>query len=79
MPPSALACPVSLKGVLTAREAAAALEDGFGDAGVDCVPLPLADGGEGTVDAVCDLVGFVETHDAYGRQRTGQWLGFELP
>ena len=49
--PSVLACPASLKGVLSAREAAAALEDGFADAGVECVPLPLADGGEGTVDA----------------------------
>jgi glycerate kinase len=67
--PSALACPASLKGVLSAREAAAALEDGFADAGVECVPLPLADGGEGTVDALCDLIGYVEAEDAYGRAR----------
>ena len=66
--PSVLACPASLKGVLSAREAAAALEDGFADAGVECVPLPLADGGEGTVDALCDLVGYVEAEDAYGRR-----------
>jgi glycerate 2-kinase len=70
--PSALACPASLKGVLTAREAAAALEDGFADAGVDCVPLPLADGGEGTVDALCDLVGYVEAADAFGRPRNAR-------
>jgi len=70
--PSALACPASLKGVLSAREAAAALEDGFADAGVECVPLPLADGGEGTVDALCDLVGYVEAHDAYGRARNAR-------
>ena len=69
---SALACPASLKGVLTAREAAAALEDGFAEAGVECVPLPLADGGEGTVDALCDLVGFVEAEDAYGRARNAR-------
>ena len=67
--PRGLACPASLKGVLSAREAAAALEDGFADAGVECVPLPLADGGEGTVDAVCDLVGYVAARDAYGRPR----------
>jgi glycerate kinase len=67
--PRALACPASLKGVLSAREAAAALGDGFADAGGDCVPLPLADGGEGTVDALCDLVGYVEAFDAYGRAR----------
>jgi glycerate kinase len=70
--PSALACPASLKGVLTAREAAAALEDGFADAGIECVPLPLADGGEGTVDALCDLVGYVEAEDAYGRARNAR-------
>ena len=70
--PSALACPASLKGVLSAREAAAALEDGFADAGVECVPLPLADGGEGTVDALCDLVGYVEAEDAYGRARNAR-------
>ena len=70
--PSALACPASLKGVLSAREAAAALEDGFADAGVECVPLPLADGGEGTVDALCDLIGYVEAEDAYGRARNAR-------
>jgi glycerate kinase len=70
--PSVLACPASLKSVLTAREAAAALEDGFADAGVDCVPLPLADGGEGTVDALCDLVGYVEANDAFGRPRNAR-------
>jgi glycerate kinase len=70
--PRALACPASLKSVLTAREAAAALDDGFADAGVDCVPLPLADGGEGTVDALCDLVGYVEASDAYGRSRNAR-------
>src|SRR6476646_115259 len=70
--PRVLACPASLKGVLTAREAAAALEDGFADAGVECVPLPLADGGEGTVDALCDLVGYVEAEDAFGRARNAR-------
>jgi glycerate 2-kinase len=50
--PSALACPDSLKGVLSAREAAAALADGFAAAGVACEAQPLADGGEGTVAAL---------------------------
>jgi glycerate kinase len=49
---SALACPASLKGVLSARAAAAALARGFAQAGVECAQLPLADGGEGTVDAL---------------------------
>src|SRR5260221_996177 len=50
--PRALACPASLKGVLSARAAASALADGFDRAGVECVQLPLADGGEGTGDAL---------------------------
>ena len=50
--PSALACPDSLKAVLPAREAAAALRDGFAAAGVACETLPLADGGEGTTAAL---------------------------
>ena len=53
--PRALAAPASLKGVLAARDAAAALEDGFAHVGVQCDQLPLADGGEGTIDALCDL------------------------
>src|SRR4029077_17057406 len=50
--PRALACPASLKGVLSARAAAAALADGFERAGVECTQLPLADGGEGTVETL---------------------------
>jgi glycerate kinase len=50
--PRALACPASLKGVLSARAAASALAEGFELAGVECAQLPLADGGEGTVDAL---------------------------
>ncbi|HEY8315844.1 MAG TPA: glycerate kinase [Gaiellaceae bacterium] len=54
---SALACPASLKGVLTARAAASALAEGFARAGIDCEHLPLADGGEGTVDALGSRLG----------------------
>jgi glycerate kinase len=50
--PSALACPDSLKRVLSARVAAAALAEGLALAGVTCDALPLADGGEGTEDAL---------------------------
>lgn len=45
-------CPDKLKGVLPAPEAAAALAAGFRDAGVEADELPLADGGEGTADAL---------------------------
>lgn len=50
--PSALACPDSLKRVLASRDAAAALVEGFAAVGVVCDALPLADGGEGTADAL---------------------------
>ena len=50
--PRALACPASLKGVLSARDAAAALAAGFNRAGVAAAQLPVADGGEGTVAAL---------------------------
>lgn len=52
----ALACPASLKRVLSAREAATALAEGFADAGVECDTLPLADGGEGTADVLPGVI-----------------------
>jgi glycerate kinase len=55
--PRALACPDSLKRVLAAREAAAALAQGFAGVGVACDALPLADGGEGTEDALRGRLG----------------------
>jgi glycerate 2-kinase len=45
---TALASPASLKGVLPAPAAAAALAEGFRSAGVGARELPVADGGEGT-------------------------------
>ncbi|MEK7765680.1 MAG: glycerate kinase, partial [bacterium] len=59
MPPSALplrvlACPDSFKGSLTAAEAAAAMARGARRAlpGALVTMLPLADGGEGTLEAL---------------------------
>src|SRR6184192_3905198 len=72
--PRALAAPSSLKGVLAAR-AAAALEDGFAHVGVACVQQPLADGGEGTIDALCDRFEWRAVRDAFGRPREAQ-VGF---
>src|SRR6059058_5640195 len=58
----ALACPDSLKGVLSAPEAA----------------LPVADGGEGTLVVLHVALGGewqdVEVHDAFGRRRRARWL-----
>jgi glycerate kinase len=70
--PKALACPDSLKGVLSARDAADALEDGFAHVGIACEQLPLADGGEGTIDALCDEWVEYAVHDAFGRPRTAR-------
>jgi len=76
----ALACPASLKGVLSARDAAAALAEGLRSwAEVD--ELPVADGGEGTLDVLHASLGGewrdAVVPDAFGRSRVARWL--ELP
>jgi len=76
----ALACPASLKGVLSARDAAAALAEGLRSwAKVD--ELPVADGGEGTLDVLHSAFGGewreAEVPDAFGRSRVARWL--QLP
>jgi glycerate 2-kinase len=53
----ALACPASLKGVLGAGAAAAALAGGFRKAGAEAVELPVADGGEGTAEVLARALG----------------------
>jgi glycerate kinase len=78
--PRALASPASLKGVLSARDAAAALAEGLRSwAEVDQVPV--ADGGEGTLDVLHAVLGGrrreVQVADAFGRPRLARWL--ELP
>lgn len=45
-------CPDSFKGTFTARQVAAAVAAGVREAGSEAVELPLADGGEGTLDAL---------------------------
>jgi glycerate 2-kinase len=74
----ALVCPASLKGVLPASEAAAALARGVRRGGIDAVELPVADGGEGTLRALYAARGgawrTVEVVDAFGRPRSAQWL-----
>jgi glycerate kinase len=47
-----LVCPDKFRGTLSAREAAAAIGAGAGLAGWEAVELPLADGGEGTLDVL---------------------------
>jgi glycerate kinase len=48
----ALAAPDKFKGTLSARDAAAAIAVGAERAGWEATPLPLADGGEGTLDVL---------------------------
>jgi glycerate kinase len=75
--PSALACPASLKGVLSARDAAAALAEGL-RTWAEADELPVADGGEGTLDVLHAALGGewreAEVGDAFGRPRRSRWL-----
>lgn len=74
----ALASPASLKGVLGAAAAAAALAEGLRAGGADAVTLPVADGGEGTADALHRARGgtWAEARvvDAFGAPRDAHWL-----
>ena len=74
----ALASPASLKGVLSAAEAAAALGEGLRSAEADAVELPVADGGEGTAEALWLARGGdwleADVHDAFGAPRRARWL-----
>lgn len=74
----ALACPASLKGVLAAPQAAAALADGLRSGGAEARELPVADGGEGTAEVLRLALGGewreAGVHDAFGRPRAAPWL-----
>jgi glycerate 2-kinase len=74
MSPRALASPASLKGVLRASAAADALAGGFRSAGVEADALPVADGGEGTLDALGGGTEAFEVEDAFCRPRRA-WAG----
>ncbi|HEX3687756.1 MAG TPA: glycerate kinase [Gaiellaceae bacterium] len=66
---NALASPASLKGVLTAGGAAAALARGLRRAGAEAEELPLADGGEGTAVVLgAQVVRLERVHDAFGNE-----------
>jgi len=61
----AIAAPASLKNVLSAAAAADALADGLRAGGAEAVALPVADGGEGTLDVL-------------GRALGGEWRETEV-
>jgi len=74
----ALLCPASLKGVLSARAAADALGRGFREAGAKVTELPVADGGEGTYEALASALGGdyreAVVSDPLGRPVPACWL-----
>jgi glycerate 2-kinase len=74
----ALLCPASLKGVLSAVDAAAALADGARKAGVEAVELPVADGGEGTAEVLHAALGGTWREAVVpgplGRSVSARWL-----
>jgi glycerate kinase len=66
----ALVSPASLKGVLSAAEAAAALAEGLRRGGAEAHELPIADGGEGTAAVLGTQVReSLAVPDAFGRLR----------
>jgi glycerate 2-kinase len=73
-----LACPATLKGVLGAGSAAAALAEGFRQAGVEAVELPVADGGEGTAEVLAAALGgewrAATVSDPLGRRVRARYL-----
>jgi glycerate 2-kinase len=74
-----LACPASLKGSLSAIDAAAALAEGLRRVpGVGAVELPVADGGEGTLEVLArgrpSVWHEADVHDAFGGARRARWL-----
>ena len=68
----ALVAPDSFKGSFTAFEVAAAIAAGLRSAGRETVELPVADGGEGTMDVLLATVGgerlSASVHDPLGRE-----------
>jgi glycerate kinase len=74
----AIACPDKLKGALSAPEAAAALAVGLESAGVETEEIPLADGGEGTAEALHSSLGgewrTARVADPLGREVDARFL-----
>jgi glycerate kinase len=74
-----LACPASLKGVLSPVEAAAALAEGLSRVeGIDVEQVPVEDGGEGTLEAISQARGgewrTARVSDPLGRPVEARWL-----
>jgi glycerate kinase len=70
----ALACPASLKGVLSAVVAAALLAEGLERGGADTAELPVADGGEGTAEVIGGAFHEAAVSDPLGRPVLARWV-----
>jgi glycerate kinase len=70
----ALASPASLKGVLSAAEAAALLLQGLERGGAEAEALPVADGGEGTAETIGGEAREARVSDPLGRPVTAPWV-----
>jgi glycerate 2-kinase len=70
----ALACPASLKGVLSAVVAAAVLAEGLERGGADALALPVADGGEGTAEVIGGEPREATVSDPLGRPVSARWV-----
>ena len=76
--PRVVAAPASLKGVLSAPEAAGALAAGLREGGAEALELPVADGGEGTATVLAAALGGewreAAVADPLGRPVRARWL-----
>ena len=70
----ALACPASLKGVLSAATAARVLAEGLERGGADALALPVADGGEGTAEVIGGEPREATVSDPLGRPVLARWV-----
>jgi glycerate kinase len=85
-PPQAVCAPNAFKGTLTASAAARALARGVADAGWGARQLPVADGGDGTLDVLLAAAGTaariqpVRVSGPLGRRRLARlgWIGRDV-
>jgi glycerate 2-kinase len=69
----AIAAPASLKGVLSAVAAADALADGLRAGGAEAIAMPVADGGDGTLDVLGGSMREVEVSAPLGGRVRARW------
>jgi glycerate 2-kinase len=72
-----LVAPDSFKGTMDAVEVAAAIASGLREAGREAIELPVADGGEGTMDVLLTVLGGerhrAKVQDPLGREIEAEW------